>query len=95
MNSKQNHWWQPVIILLESYPVLASFVIIGWERNSEYALPGFVYVWLGGLVSFLGLLVSGVILIFRHRTRWGLIALAFALYAFFFFFVAIPSTRHN
>jgi hypothetical protein len=85
MTSKQRHWWQAVVILLGFYPVFAFLVIGEWHRHSHYVFPGLGYVLLGGIVSFLGLLFSGVILIFRHRTWWGLIALVFALCAFFVF----------
>jgi hypothetical protein len=81
MTAKQRHIWQAVVILLGFYPAFVFVLVYGLGRDSRLILTGNLF--LVGLASFLGLLVSSFFLLFRHKTWWGLIALTFAFWAFF------------
>jgi len=81
MTAKQRHIWQAVVILLGFYPAYVWVLVGELGRDSHLILTENLF--LVGIAAFLGLLVSGVILLFRYRTFWGLIALVFALWTFF------------
>ena len=82
MTSKQRYFWEAVVIFSVFYPLYALCL---HPRGDSAIIPC--------LVGSLGFLAFGVILIFRHRTFYGLIPfiVAFCLLSIA---LGISGTRH-
>jgi hypothetical protein len=76
------YFWQATVVLSVFYPIYALCL---FPRN--------VFALFGSLLAFFGLLVSGVILLFRHRTFLALIPLIFAVFLGFILW-AISQSHH-
>jgi hypothetical protein len=81
MTAKQRYWWIAVVVVFIFCPIYAI------------ALSPYSWGMLSCLVSSPVLLISGIILVVRHKTFLGLIPIIFALCFAFSFFV-IPTTYH-
>jgi multisubunit Na+/H+ antiporter MnhG subunit len=93
MNTKHAiHWWKSVIAVFGILPIFAVMVTEWSYRNAGREIV--VFVFLCGVVSFIGLLIGSIVLICRHELRWGLAALVFALFTFFVYFMVIPAGYH-
>jgi hypothetical protein len=75
MTAKQRYQWEAIIIFFALYPTLLCF----------FQLPRVVFAFVGCFVSFLVLLICGLILIFRHKTGYGLIPLTISFCQLFGF----------
>ena len=96
MPTTRRNWWKFVVLALEFYLVLASPVaVLLWNNGDKYdfGFPVVAYLFLGGLFSFVALLISGIILFICHQPKWGMIALTFALFAFLLFGIVLPSLK--
>jgi hypothetical protein len=82
MTAKQRYFWEAVVILSVFYPVYALCL----HPRGDYAI-------IPCLVGSLGFLAFGVILIFRHRTFYGLLPLIIAIFLFSIA-LGISGTRH-
>jgi hypothetical protein len=82
MTAKQRYWWEAVVVMSVFCPIFSLILF-----------PGNICTFWVCFVSFLGLLVSGVVLLFRHKTFLGLIPLIFALCEFLFFW-GVLALRH-
>jgi hypothetical protein len=90
MNPKLTfQWWKPIVVVFGILPVI-SFIITEWSyrHNVRHMIS---YVMRIGFVSFVALVIGGIVLIRRGESKWGLIALGFAFFTFFVYFIMIPA----
>ena len=83
---------QPVIVfVLEAYVIIASIVSVAWNKSDAAFGPAFAYVICGCIVSTLGLLIAGTVLLVRRRLGSGWTALAVAAYGTLFLILFLPT----
>jgi hypothetical protein len=82
MTAKQRYFWELVVVLSVFYPLYALCL----HPRGDFAI-------IPCMIGSLGLLAFGVILIFRHRTFYGLIPFILAL-CLFFIALGLSGTKH-
>jgi len=77
-------WWQTLLVCMEAYLVLAGITFWIWSASRADTDAAISLVFLGSAISLLGVLIGGVILLFRRQHDWGCVAIGFAVYGFLF-----------
>ena len=94
VNCKRTAKRQPIVVfVLEAYLVLASFTLMAYndgKREIDLGPEVDCIVW-GCVLSALGLLIAGIVLLLCRRREHALIAFAFAAYGFLFFWLFLPT----
>jgi hypothetical protein len=87
----KRHWWQMLILGLEAYLMLVSFVLLGWHFESIKPDPAVGCMLWSCVLSLLGLFVASFILNFKRQPKWGWTTLIFVgLWLAYFSFLVWP-----
>lgn len=85
-------WWQMLVLGLETYLFLASFVLFDWHFKSVEPDPVLAGMLWGCILSVLGLLVTGLSLVVCRHPKWGAATFVFVgVWLLCFVLVVLPA----